>query len=215
MANATNKPGSWSRDIAMALGTYIPGFAKPPARYVTENGKAVHGIVAEFASPSAVYHAAEKVRDKGYKRWDLYSPFPIHGIEEAMGFKRTKLPLLVATIGFTGAGLGLLLQYWVTAVAYPLVVQGKPYGAWEPFVPIMFELGVLPSAFAALFGMLALNGLPRFHHPLLARKDFWRVSDDRFFICIEAEDAKFDAAEVRKLLEGAGAMNVDLVEDDA
>ena len=215
MAEASNKPGSWTRDIAMVLGTYIPGFTRPPARYVTEEGKAVHGIVAEFETPSAVYHAAEKVRDKGYKRWDLYSPFPIHGIEGAMGFKRTKLPLLVATIGFTGAGLGLLLQYWVTAVAFPLVVQGKPYGAWEPFVPIMFELGVLPSAFAALFGMLALNGLPRFHHPLLSRLDFLRASDDRFFICIEAEDPKFDAAEVRTLLEGAGSINVDIVEDDA
>lgn len=215
MADTPTRPGSWARDIAMVMGTYLPGFTRPPARFVTENGKAVHGIIAEFDTPTAVYHAAEMVRDKGYKRWDLYSPFPIHGIETAMGFKRTKLPLLVAAIGFTGAGLGLLLQYWVTAHAFPLVVQGKPYGAWEPFVPIMFELGVLPSAFAALFGMLALNGLPRFHHPLLARKDFWRVSDDRFFICIEAEDSKFDAAEVRTLLESAGSTNVDLVEDDA
>lgn len=215
MSDAMNKPGSWARDIAMAMGTYIPGFARPPARYVTEDGKAVHGIVARFETPAAVYHAAEMVRDKGYRRWDVYSPFPIHNIEGAMGIKRTKLPYLVAMIGFTGAGLGLLLQYWVTAVAFPLVVQGKPYGAWEPFVPIMFEMGVLPSAFAALFGMLALNGLPRFHHPLLSRADFRRVSDDKFFICIEAEDPNFNARDVRLLLESAGATSVDIVEDDA
>jgi hypothetical protein len=215
MSSATNKPGTWARDIAMAMGTYIPGFSKPPARFVTEEGHAVHGIVAEFETPSGVYHAAEMVRDRGFKRWDVYSPFPIHGIEGAMGFKRTKLPYLVAMIGFTGAGLGLLFQYWVTAVAFPLVVQGKPYGAWEPFVPIMFELGVLPSAFASLLGMLALNGLPRFHHPLLSRKDFLRVSDDRFFICIEAEDANFDARAVRLLFESAGASSVDIVEDHA
>jgi ActD protein len=215
MPNTNAKPGSWSRDIAMMLGTYIPGFSKPPARFVTEEGKAVHGVVAEFETPSGAYHAAEKIRDAGYKRWDVYSPFPIHGIEEAMGIKRTKLPLFVAAVGFTGAGLGLLLQYWVTASDFPLVVQGKPYGAWEPFVPIMFEMGILPAAFAAIFGMLALNGLPRFHHPLLARESFWRVSDDRFYICIEAEDPKFDAAQVKTLLESAGSSNVDLVEDDA
>ncbi|RMH11085.1 MAG: DUF3341 domain-containing protein [Planctomycetota bacterium] len=199
----------------MVLGTYIPGFARPPARFVTEQGKPVHGIVAEFDNVVKVYHAAEKVRDAGFKRWDLYSPFPIHGVEEAMGFKRTSLPIFVAAIGFCGAGLGLLFQYWVSASAYPLVVQGKPFGAWEPFVPIMFELGVLPSAFAALFGMLMLNGLPRYHHPLLSREQFLRSSDDRFFICIEAEDPAFDAERIRSLLESAGAESVDLVEDDA
>jgi hypothetical protein len=215
MTQAQQKVGSWARDVAMALGTYVPGFAKPPARFITESGKSVHGVVAEFDTPAQVYHAAEKVRDAGYRRWDVYSPFPIHGIEDAMGFKRTGLPLLVAMIGFSGAGLGLLFQYWVTKTDYPIVVQGKPFGSWESFVPIMFELGVLPSAFAALFGMLMLNGLPRFHHPLLSRPSFWRASDDRFYICIEAEDKQFDPQRVRSLLESAGGQSVDLVEDDA
>lgn len=215
MSDALKKPGSWTRDVAMALGTYIPGFARPPARFVSERGLPVHGIVAEFDKPSVVYHAAEKVRDAGFKRWDLYSPFPIHGVEEAMGFRRTFLPFLVAAIGFSGAGLGLFFQFWVTSGAYPIVVQGKPYGAWEPFVPIMFELGVLPSAFAALFGMLMLNGLPRFHHPLFNKERFLSVSDDTFFICIEAEDAAFDADRIRELFESAGARSIELVEDEA
>ncbi|KAA0213949.1 MAG: DUF3341 domain-containing protein [Leptolyngbya sp. PLA3] len=215
MSDAQMKPGTWARDIAMAIGTYVPGFARPPARFVSERGKPVHGIVGEFATPAAVYHAAEKVRDAGFRRWDVYSPFPIHGMEEAMGIRRTFLPFLVAAIGFSGAGLGLLFQYWVSANAYPLVVQGKPYGAWEPFVPIMFEMGVLPSAFAALFGMLMLNGLPRFHHPLLANERFLSVSDDTFFLCIEAEDAGFDADRIKDLLEEAGARSIELVEDDA
>ncbi|GAB4386860.1 MAG: DUF3341 domain-containing protein [Phycisphaerales bacterium] len=215
MSDAQRKAGSWARDIAMVLGTYVPGFSRPPARFVSESGKPVHGIVAEFESPASVYHAAERVRDSGFRRWDVYSPFPIHGIEEAMGFRRTWLPLFVAAIGFSGAGLGLLFQWWVSASAYPLVVQGKPYGAWEPFVPIMFELGVLPSAFAALFGMLMLNGLPRYHHPLLSKERFLSASDDRFFICIEAEDANFDADKIKDLFESVGAKSIELVEDDA
>ena len=134
--------------------------------------------------------------------------------DEAMGVKRTRLPLLVACIGFTGAGLGFLMQWWMTAVDYPLVVQGKPYGAWESFVPITFELGILFSAFASLIGMLALNGLPRWHHPLMKKERFLAVSDDRFVVCIEAGDEKFDPDKTRRLLESVGGTNIDLVEDE-
>jgi hypothetical protein len=187
--------------------------AKATKIYTTEQGEVVYGMMAEFDTPADVYHAAERVRDAGYTDWDLYTPFPMHGIEGAMGVKRTKLPLLVATGAFTGAGLGLLMQWWMTAVDYRLVVQGKPYGAWEPWVPITFELGVLLSAFTALIGMLAMNGLPRHHHPLLKKERFLRVSDDRLIICIEAKDPKFDPKKTRALLEASKGRNIDLVEE--
>ena len=118
--------------------------------FVTEAGEPIHGIMAEFATPADIYHASEKVRDAGYTRWDAYSPFPIHGMEEAMGVKRTKLPALVAVIGLSGAGLGFLMQSWMSAVDYPMLTQGKPFNSWQAFVPITFELGILSSAFAAL-----------------------------------------------------------------
>lgn len=191
---------------------YFPFLKRPAPRFVTESGAPVYGVLAEFHTPAEVYHAAEKVRDAGYAQWDVYSPFPIHGMEEAMGVKRTILPIIVATGAFTGAGLAFLMQWWMNH-NYPMVVQGKPPYAWEPFTPIVFELGVLLSAFSALFGMLALNGLPRWHHPLFAKDRFLRVSQDRFCIAIEAADAKFNPESTRSLLKAAGAHSVELVEE--
>jgi hypothetical protein len=197
----------------MAQSDYLPFVAPRPARFKTEEGAAVYGVMGEFEKTPEVYRAAELVRDAGYTRWDVYAPFPIHGIDEAMGMKRTRLPLIVAAGGFTGVGLAWLMQWWMTAVDYRLVVQGKNYGDWEPWVPIMFELGVLLAAFSSLFGMLALNGLPRFNHPLLAKKSFLRVTDDRFVIAIEATDPKFDPIRCRDLLREVGASSVELVEE--
>lgn len=190
--------------------------------YVTEQGDEVYGVMAEFADPAAVYHAAEQVRDAGYADWDVYSPFPIHGMEEAMGIKRTVLPLIVAGCAFTGAALGFFMQWWMNR-DYPMVVQGKPYpgapgtssiiAGWEPFIPITFELGILSAAFAALIGMLALNKLPQLYHPLLKKDRFLRSSDDKFFIAIEAKDPKFDPERTRAMLQGAGAIHIELVEE--
>jgi hypothetical protein len=191
---------------------YFPFVPRPPAKFVSERGIEVHGVLATFETPSAVYHAAETVRDAGFQRWDVHAPFPVHGIEDAMGVKKTKLPIIVAIGAFTGTTLAWLMQWWMSAVDYPLVVQGKPYGAWEPFVPILFELSVLLAAFTALFSMLALNGLPRFYHPLFRKDSFLRVSQDRFAISIEATDPKFDPTRVRELLAKAGATNIELVE---
>jgi len=201
-----------SRDL---LAEYLPFLIKKGSpRFVTASGARVHGILAEFDTPAAVYHAAERVRDAGYKAWDVHSPFPIHGIDEAMGIKRNFLPVMVAGGGFTGAGLGFLMQYWMSAVDYRLLVQGKPFGAWEPFTPVTFELGVLFAAFTALIGMLALNGLPRWNHPLFKKERFLRSSDDKFFIIIESSDAKFDPKATRELLSSAGAAHVEVVEED-
>ncbi len=197
----------------MALSDYFPWIPRPPARFVTESGDEVHGVMAEFDTPAAVYHAAEKVRDAGYKKWDVHTPFPIHGMEDAMGVRPTVLPLMVAAGAFTGVGLAYLMQWWMTSVDFPIVVQGKPYDGWQPFVPITFELGVLFSAFTTLIGMLALNGLPRWNHPLFKKDRFLKVSDDRFVICIEATDPQFEPRRTRDLLEKAGGRHIDLVEE--
>lgn len=197
----------------MSVYDYFPFLKRPPARFITESGVEVHGVLAEFGTPAEVYQAAEKVRDAGYSKWDVYAPFPIHGIEDAMGMKRTILPVIVACGAFTGTGLAFLMQWWMTAIDFPLVVQGKPPGSWEPFTPILFELSVLLAAFTTLGAMLALNGLPRFHHPLFKKDRFLRVSQDRFAIAIEAADAKFEPQAARRLLESAGARAIELVEE--
>ncbi|MBS0190408.1 MAG: DUF3341 domain-containing protein [Phycisphaerales bacterium] len=188
--------------------------AKNAKVYVTESGENVFGVIAEFATAADIYHAAEKVRDAGYTRWDVYAPFPIHGIDTAMGVKRTRLPLFCAACGLTGAGLGFLMQWWMSGVDYQMVVQGKPYGAWEPFVPITFELGILFTAFSTLLGMLAFNGLPRHNHPLMRKERFLGCSDDTLAICIESADDKFDPEQTRAMLERLGGKNIDLVEGD-
>jgi hypothetical protein len=197
----------------MSVYDYFPFLKRPPARFITESGAEVHGVLAEFGTPAEVYSAAEKVRDAGYSKWDVYAPFPIHGIEDAMGMKRTILPVIVACGAFTGTGLAFLMQWWMTAIDFPLVVQGKPPSSWEPFTPIIFELSVLLAAFTTLGAMLALNGLPRFHHPLFKKDRFLRVSQDRFAIAIEAADARFEPQATRKLLESAGARAIELVEE--
>lgn len=191
---------------------YFPFLKRPAAKFVTESGAEIHGILAEFHTPAAVYHAAEKVRDAGFSKWDVFTPFPIHGMEDAMGMKRTKLPIIVAIGAFTGTGLAYLMQWWMS-MNYKLPVQGKPADAWEPYIPIIFEISVLLAAFTAIITMLALNGLPRWHHPLFAKDRFLRISQDRFAIAIEALDPKFDPQAVRRLLENAGAKAVELVEE--
>jgi hypothetical protein len=181
--------------------------------YVTETGEKIHGMMAEFATPADLVHACEKIRDAGFSAWDSFSPFPVHGMEEAMGIKRTILPVLVFCGGMTGAGLGFLMQWWMQGVDYPMVTQGKPFWTWQAFVPITFELGILFAAFTSIIGMLALNGLPRWNHPLLKKERFLASSDDRFFISIDAGDKNFDPDKVRVLFEKAHATSIELVEE--
>lgn len=172
---------------------------------------AVWGALAEFRTPAALIEASRKVREAGYRRFDAHSPFPVHGLERAMGLKRSLVPLFVLVLGLGGAAGGMLLQWWVSAVEYPLVVSGKPFFSWPAFVPIMFECGVLGGALGALGGFLALSRLPRHHHPLFASEAFERMSDDRFFLSVEAEDERFDRRETVRLLSEAGATRVELV----
>ena len=141
-------------------------------------------------------------------------PFPVHGLEKAMGLRRSPLPWIVLVMGLTGAALGFVLQWWVHASAYPLVISGKPYFAWPAMIPITFELAVLFAALGAVFGMLGLNRLPMHHHPLFKSKVFERVSDDAFFISIESWDPRFDPSATGKLLESMGARSVELLESE-
>lgn len=186
---------------------------KHPKTFKTEAGEVVHGMMGEFKTPADFYHACEKFRDAGYTKWDSYAPFPVHGIDEAMGMPTSRLPLVVGIMGLTGAGLGFLFQYVVTDNLYPMIVQGKPTYAWESLAPITFEFGVIFTAFSAILSMLAFNRLPMWYHPLLKKDRFLRTSDDRFVICVETADPNFDPVKTRELFEKAKGYNVDLVEE--
>jgi mono/diheme cytochrome c family protein len=175
-----------------------------PATY-----RRLHGLLAEYATPGALREAARQVRDAGYKHWDCYSPFPVHGIDNDMAIRPTRLPLLVFGAGLTGCGLGLLLQWWASAYDWPWIVSGKPFFSLPANIPITFEVTILLSAFAAFFGMWAFNRLPQVWHPLFHTERFRKVTNDGFFLCIESEDTKFDARRTRELLEKTGATAVE------
>lgn len=174
----------------------------------------LHGLLAEYTSPSALVAAASKVREGGYRDWDTYTPFPVHGIDRAMGIKPTILPLIVLVAGLTGCASALLLQWWTNAYDYKWLVSGKPYWSLPANIPITFELTVLFAAISCFIGMLLLNGLPRPAHPLDHVARFARVTDDRFFLVIQASDPKFDAADTRAVLDGTGAVAVEQVFED-
>lgn len=178
--------------------------------------KLTYGYVAEFESAAAIYHAAEKVRDAGFKRWDVHSPYPIHGMDEAMGLKKSWLSALVLVGGATGGLTALSLQYFTQVNLYPTVVQGKPtdFTTVPAFFPVIFELTILMAAFAILFGLLVILMLPRLNHPLFNSKTFLKFSDDGFIMSIEARDPKFSREKTKELLESLGAKEVELVEDN-
>ncbi|MBI2565416.1 MAG: DUF3341 domain-containing protein [Candidatus Schekmanbacteria bacterium] len=182
---------------------------KPKA--ATERPKSF-GLVAQFDTPAAIFRACEKVRDAGYLRWDAHTPFPVHGLDKAMGLKPSRLPWISLVLALGGAATGLLLQWWTSAVEYPLIISGKPYFSWPAFVPVIFELSVLGGAAGAVFGMLFLNRLPQLYHALFRVDAFAKVTDDKFFISIEAADPRYDEQKTRKLLESAGASLVTVVE---
>ncbi len=174
----------------------------------------VHGVMAEFESPTGIVAAARGVRAAGYTRMDAYTPFPIEALAEAMPHRGgPPLPLLVLAGGILGGLGGYMLQYWTAVHTYPLLVGGKPLHSWPSFVPVTFECTVLGAALTAVFGMIALNGLPRPHHPVFNVPEFEGASRNRFFLCIEADDPKFDRVGSRKLLETLSPVGVYDVED--
>lgn len=170
-----------------------------------------YGVLAEFESPRDLYHACEKVRDAGFTKWDSHAPFAIHGLDRAMGLRRSKLPFLCLFLGLGGAAGAMLLQWWVHVQAYELVISGKPFFSWPAFIPVTFEVGVLAAAAAAVLGMLGFNQLPMLHHPLFESERFARATDDRFFISIESWDPRFDETRTAEFLEGLGASHVEVV----
>jgi hypothetical protein len=161
----------------------------------------LYGLMAEFDNPTELVAAAHAARRAGYKRMDAYSPIPIEELHEAIGFHQTKLPLIVLLGGIVGGLAGYGLQYWASAIEYPLNIGGRPFNSWPAFIPITFELTILGAALSAVFGMLALNGLPMPYHPVFNAPRFALASRNRFFLCIESRDAKFDREETQRFLE--------------
>lgn len=171
------------------------------------------GVLGEFETVDSVFAAAEKIRDAGFTTWDVHSPFPIHGIDEAIGIKPTVLPWLVLAGGLFGLAGGYVLQWFCNAYIFPFLVSGKPFLSFAAYIPIMFECTVLCASLVAVFGMLGLNQLPMLYHPLFKSERFRRVTDDRFFIMIDSSDPKFDEQATPKLLRELGAAAVENVED--
>jgi hypothetical protein len=166
-------------------------------------------LVAYFDEPADLYHACEALRDAGYKNFDAHTPFPVHGLEKAMGLPPSKLPWVVLLCGITGFCSAVLMMWWMGGVDYPMNISGKPAFALQSSIPIMFELTVLFSAFGAFFGMWTINGLPRYFHPVMQHPSFHRATTDKFFLSVDAEDEpKFDREATKKLLEKLGGHEV-------
>ena len=180
------------------------------------------GVLAEYEDVDSVYAAAEKVRDAGYTRWDVHSPFPIHGIEKAMNLRPTILPWICLGGGLAGLFGGLFLTVWTMSTSwdpagglqgYTYLISGKPLWSIPQFIPVIFETTILLAAFSAGIGMIALNALPMLYNPLFKSERFRRATDDRFFVVIDATDARFDAAKTEALLRETGAVAVERVID--
>ncbi|MBL9121423.1 MAG: DUF3341 domain-containing protein [Phycisphaerae bacterium] len=186
--------------------------------------KVLYGYIAEFETPGAVMAAAERVKAEGYERWDVCTPFPVHGMDKAMGVKRTILPVVIFGGGMTGTIAATLLQIFTNSTGlhipipipitgYPFLISGKPLMSIPAFIPVMFELTVLFAALTAVFGMFIMNGLPRLSHPLFGSDRFRRVTNDRFFVVIEARDARFLPGKTEAFLKSLNPLSVEAVEE--
>jgi len=168
--------------------------------------------MAEFDTPTAIVAAARRAYAEGYRRMDTYTPFAVEGLAEELHLHRTRVPLIVLLGGLTGCLGGYLLQYWIMAIYWPVNVGGRPLNSWPMFIPVTFELTVLVAALSAVLGMLALNGLPHPYHPVFNVPRFALASQDRFFLCIEASDPRFDRTATRDFLESLAPQEVSDVE---
>lgn len=168
----------------------------------------IYGLLAEFETSEQLIAAARQVHDEGFECVDAFTPFPIEELSDAIGFRKTKVPLIVLIGGVVGGALGYLLQWWINVRAYPINIGGKPHHSWPAFIPATFETTILLAALSAVLGMLALNGLPRPHHPLFEIEEFARASQDSYFLCVEASDTQFDESRVRTLLQSLQAKEV-------
>jgi hypothetical protein len=172
------------------------------------------GMIASFSDPAALLEAAAKVREAGYTRYDCHSPFPVHGLDDAMGLGRSPVGLIVGGMALLGATVGFGLQTWVTTDAYPLVISGKPLFSWQAYIIITFALFVLFGAAGAVFGMFGLNRLPRWNHPLFNSSLMERSMDDAFLVSIEANDPRYDEAQTRSFLQSIGATDIEIITEN-
>jgi len=171
----------------------------------------IYGITAEFENASALLKATGEVKSAGYKKFGCYSPFPVHGMDEAMGLKRSPLGYIVGIIAFVGLFIGLYMQWFTNVYDYKYVILGKPFFSFQTYAPVGFGMAVLFGAFAAFFGMLILNKLPKFFHPLFYSDRFKKVIDDGFFINIESYDKKFDCKQTAEFLKSIGGTNIEVL----
>ena len=181
---------------------------------MSERRSQLFGVMGEFSTPEDLLAATKKTREAGYKHVEAYTPFPVEGLSEAVGFKWTAVPLLTLMGGVGGGLTGFGLQYWVAAITYPLNIGGRPLNSWPAFIPVTFELTVLGASIFAVFSMLALNKLPQPYHPVFNVARFSQASTDKFFLCIEARDPKFDLAETSRFLQSLHAQHVNEVKDE-
>jgi len=181
---------------------------------MSERRSQLFGVMGEFSTPEDLLAATKKAREAGYKHVEAYTPFPVEGLSEAVGFKWTAVPLLTLMGGLGGGLTGFGLQYWVAAITYPLNIGGRPLNSWPAYIPVTFELTVLGASIFAVFSMLALNKLPQPYHPVFNVERFSQASTDKFFLCIEARDPKFDLVETSKFLQSLHAQHVNEVKDE-
>jgi len=171
----------------------------------------IYAVMGEFDTPEDLVIAGRKLHEMGYTKLDAMTPFPVHGIDEAIGIPRSKIGWIVICVGLSGTATALLLQWWCGAINYPLVIGGKPLFDFSFSIPIAFELTILFSAFASVIGMFALNGLPRLYHPSMNYRSAHRATDDRFLLVVEADDPMFDAQATAGHMRGTGAELVEVV----
>ena len=172
----------------------------------------LYGLMAEFDSPETLLEASRRAFAEGFRRMDAYSPFPVDGLAEAIGFPRTRVPLIVLIGGIVGCIGGFWLQYWVSVIDYPINIGGRPLNSWPSFIPVTFELTILLAALAAFFSVLGLNRLPMPYHPVFNVERFELASRNRFFLCIEAADKKFELERTRRFLDEIGSLGTYEVE---
>jgi hypothetical protein len=172
----------------------------------------IYGLIAEFESADDLVAAVEQTHERGYRRMEAYTPYPVEGLAETLGVRGRRLPLIVLAGGILGGAGGLFMMWYSSVIDYPFNIGGRPYASWPTYIPITFELTILVASIAAVLGMLWLNGLPQPYHPVFNAERFRLASRDRFFLCIEAEDPQFDLVATREFLEGLGAHTVSVVE---
>ena len=181
---------------------------------MNEQSSRIYGVMGEFETARQLVEAAEKTREAGFSKFDTYAPFPVEGLSEAMGLKRSWVPFVTLVGGLLGGLSGFFFQVWVNVSSYPVNIGGRSPNSWPAFIPVTFELTVLGASIFSVVGMIAMNKLPQPHHPVFNVERFTRASIDRFFLCIEATDPKFDLAANMKFLQSIRAQNVTEVRDD-